>query len=260
MDLFFNELSIEEKTAISKDSVLIFVKVYRALLKYEITTCRIASEDNHKLHQMIQSMPDFLNISNFYFSFFRSPYESEKVEEKQDEYFTHEWLYNGRSCIGLPLAAILNVAALSIYEVGWSDAFVHITKDGEANTVRNISLEQHVDIHIPQIQTSGETELIESNLQIEDKKISLRDDHGKDILMDFSRRLIKCPYVVGVMNSLPFNSHERRFIKRIREEGLIEIVLPWTDEGLGVVVKTTGRTIKETEMIGRIIKETYGGI
>jgi hypothetical protein len=41
---------------------------------------------------------------------------------------------------------------------------------------------------------------------------------------------------------------------------LIEIVLPWTDKGYGIVVKTTGRTIKETEMIGKIIMEEYGGI
>ena len=75
--------------------------------------------------------------------------------------------------------------------------------------------------------------------------------------MDFSKRLIRCPYVVGVINSLPFNSHERKFIKRIREEGLIEIVLPWTDKGYGVVVKTTGRTIKETE--ARSLSEIEGG-
>lgn len=238
----------------------VFVKVYRALLKYEITSCRISSEDNHKLHQMIQSMPDFLNIRNFYFSFFRSPYESDEVENEQNEYFEHEWLYNGKSCIGLPLAVILNSASLSIYEPDWGDAFVYITRDNDACDVRNISIEQHVDIHIPQIQVSGELELVESDLQIEDKKISLRDDHGIDVLMDFSKRLIRCPYVIGVINSLPFNSHERKFIKRIRDEGLIEIVLPWTDKGYGIVVKTTGRTIKETEMIGKIIMEKYGGV
>lgn len=151
--------------------------------------------------------------------------------------------YDRVNLIGLPLAVILKSAALSIHESDWSDAFTFITKDGEKVTVRNISIEQHVDIHIPQIQTSEEPELVESDLQIEDKKISLRDDHGADVLMDFSKRLVRCPYVVGVINSLPFNSHERRFIKRIRGEGLIEIVLPWTDKGYGVVVKTTGRTM-----------------
>ena len=39
-----------------------------------------------------------------------------------------------------------------------------------------------------------------------------------------------------------------------------DIVLPWTDKGYGVVVKTTGRTLRETERIGEIIEERYGGI
>lgn len=132
--MFFNELSIEGDENIRREAVLAFVKVYRTLLKYEITTCRISSEDNHRLHQMIQSMPDF------------------------------------------------------------------------------------------------------------------------------SKRLCECPYVEGIVNSLPFNSHERKFIRRVREGGLIEIVLPWTDKGYGIVVKTTGRTIRETEMIGRIIEEKYGRV
>lgn len=102
--------------------------------------------------------------------------------------------------------------------------------------------------------------MIESDLQSKDKRISLRNDHGADILADFSKRLIKCPYVVGVINSLPFNSYERKFIRKIREDGLIEIVLPWTDKGYGIVVKTTGRTMKETEKIGKIIMEEYGGV
>lgn len=260
MDLFFNELSIEEKDRLSKETVLVFARVYRALLKYKITTCRISPEDNNKLHQMIQNLPDFLNIRNFYFSFFRSPYESEDVENKQDEFLEHDWFYNDRNCVGLPLALILNSAALSIYESEWDKAFVPIVKDGAADEVRNISAEQHVDIHIPQILPEEEPELVECGLRIEEKKVMLRDDHGKDVLMDFSKRLIRCPYVVGVVNSLPFNPHERKFIKRIRSEGLIEIVLPWTDKGYGIIVKTTGRTIAETEAIGKIIEEGYGGV
>lgn len=91
MDLFFNELSLEGKESIKIKSALMLVKVYRALLKYNITTCRIDSADNVKLFQMIQNMPDSFNIRNFYFSFFRTPYESEIVEKEQDEYYAHNW-------------------------------------------------------------------------------------------------------------------------------------------------------------------------
>lgn len=178
----------------------------------------------------------------------------------QDEFLEHSWIYDGRSCIGLALASILNSASLSIYATKWNTEFVDILKDDNINVVRNICTERHVDIHIPQLQLDEEPELIETDLRVEDKRISLRHDHGMDVLTEFSKRLVRCPYVVGVINSLPFNPSERKFIRKIRDDGLIEIVLPWTDQKYGVVVKTTGRNIKETKRIGEIISEEYGGI
>ena len=75
---------------------------------------------------------------------------------------------------------------------------------------------------------------------------------------DFSKHLVQCPYLVGIVNSLPYNPYECKFTKKVRENGLIEIVLPWTDKGYGIVVKTTGRTLRETEKIAEIIQEEYG--
>ncbi|MCI9296876.1 MAG: hypothetical protein HFI10_05480 [Lachnospiraceae bacterium] len=260
MELFFNELSISGKENIGSESVLSLINVYRALRKYNITTCRIDSGDNLKLFRMIQNMPDSLNIKNFYFSFFRPPYESANVEQEQDEYYCHNWSYNERPCIGLALASILNSAGLSICENDWNAAFVHLRKDDDIKTVRNICTEEHVDIHIPQLQSEKESELVETDLQIEDKKIALRHDHGMAVLTEFSKRLIRCPYVIGIVNSLPFNPSERKFIRKVRDDGLIEIVLPWTDQKYGVVVKTTGRNIKETKRISEILSERYGNI
>ncbi len=260
MELFFNELSLIGKESIDNVSIMELIKVYRSLRQYNITTCRIDSVDNLKLFQMIQNMPDSLNIRNFYFSFFRPPYESMAVEQIQHEYFGHEWLLDDEPCIGLALAHILNSAGLSIYETKWNMAFIHLMKDNDIKAVRNICTERHVDIHISQLQLGEEPELIETDLQVEDKRISLRHDHGMDVLTEFSKRLIRCPYVIGVINSLPFNPSERKFIRKIRDDGLIEIVLPWTDQKYGVVVKTTGRNIRETKRIGEIINERYGGI
>ncbi len=261
MDLFFNELSVDERNSINQESISILVEIYRELQNYGITTCRIDSEDSFRLLQMIQDMPNFMNVKNFYFSFFRAPYESETVERQQDIYLEHDWTYNSKACIGLALASVLDSAGLSIYEEKWNIAFVELKRDEDEVRVRNICKKEHVDQHIPQLQLDEEPELIECTLKFEEKRISLRKDHGQDVLMDFSRRLIRCPYVVGIVNSLPFSpNNRRRFIKRVHNDGLIEIVLPWTDEGYGVVVKTTGRNIRETERIGQIIYEEYGGI
>ena len=254
------ELSISGKESIGGASILALIRTYRTLREYDITTCRIDSIDNLRLFQMIQNMPDSLNIKNFYFSFFRPPYESASVEQEQDEYYSHNWSYGDRPCIGLALASILNSAGLSIYESEWNAAFIHLMKDEDIEIVRNICTNEHVDIHIPQLQSEGEPELIETDLRIEDKKITLRHDHGMDVLTEFSKRLIKSPYVISIVNSLPFNPSERKFIRKIRDDGLIEIVLPWTDQKYGVVVKTTGRNIKETKRISEILNERYGGI
>lgn len=260
MELFFNELSLVGKESIDVNSILELIKVYRSLRQYNITTCRIDSTDHMKMFQMIQNMSDSLNIRNFYFSFFRPPYESMAVEQIQDEYYGHDWFCDNMPCIGLALASILYSVSLSIYDTKWNTEFVHIMKDDEINTARNICTEGHVGIHILQLQSDKEPELIETDLQVEDKRISLRHDHGMDVLTEFSKRLIRCPYVVGVINSLPFNPSERKFIRKIHDNGLIEIVLPWTDQRYGVVVKTTGRNIRETERIAEIINEKYGSI
>lgn len=260
MELYFNELSIAEKENINRHEVIALADVYRELRKHEITTCRISHEDHFKLHQMIQGVPEFLNVGNFYFSFFRSPYESETVEKGQNEYLEHEWSYNGKICYGLPLAVILNSAVLSISDEEWNKSFICISKDDSIEKARNICTGEQVTEHIPLILAEQNTELVESTLRAEDKKISLRDDHGKDVLMDFSKRLIRCSYVEGVINSLPFNSHERKFIRKICEDGLIEIVLPWTDKGYGLVAKTTGRTKNETKRIAELIEDKYGKI
>lgn len=258
MDLFFNEFSIKDIEDIGNDSIAVLVKVYKALVKYGVTTCRIASEDNARLFQIISNVPDSVNVKNFYFSFFRSPYESKQVEQKQEDYYRHSWFYDEEECLGFALAFLLDSASFSIYSPDWNIPFVEILKDKDLICVRNICVDKHADMHIPQLQNKTEIKLLKCELQISDKKIVLRNDHGMDVLEDFSKRLVRYPYLIGVVNSLPYNPYERKFIKRVRENGLIEIVLPWTDKGYGVVVKTTGRTIRETEKIAEIIEEEFG--
>jgi len=90
------------------------------------------------------------------------------------------------------------------------------------------------------------------------KKISFRDDHGTDVLMDKSRQLVNSGYVVEIVNSLPFNPSGRKFAERAFADGLLHVRLPWTDEGLGMVVRTTGRNLVQTERIAARLEDRYG--
>lgn len=106
-------------------------------------------------------------------------------------------------------------------------------------------------------EQSGDIQLVESSISASEKSISLRNDHGKEVLQRFAERLCCSPYVIKIVNSLPYNPDETKFIRKITAIGLIEIVLTNTDKGLGLVVKSTGRNHKETEAIAKVLKEEF---
>lgn len=96
-----------------------------------------------------------------------------------------------------------------------------------------------------------------NNKKPEDKEIHLRNDHGKDILMRWAKKLVNNPYVEEIVNSLPFSPRTTNPIKKVYDNGLVEIVFTETDAGYGMVLKTTGRNRKETEEISKILKSRY---
>lgn len=104
----------------------------------------------------------------------------------------------------------------------------------------------------------AEIVLLKTEIPCEEKKIHLRDDHGYDKLHAFAKRLIASPYVCEVVNSLPFNPSARDFVRAVKNDGLIELVLTSTDEGYGLVVRTTGRNQRETESIASLLQEQFG--
>lgn len=92
----------------------------------------------------------------------------------------------------------------------------------------------------------------------EDKQIKLRDDHGKDELEAHAQKLCRSPYVVGIVNSLPFHPNAKDYIHKVCPKGIINIVLTSTDRGIGLAVKTTGENLRETQRIAEHLKEKYG--
>lgn len=92
----------------------------------------------------------------------------------------------------------------------------------------------------------------------ERKSISLRDDHGKDVLLKFSKKICRSPYVRKVINSLPFNPKQINPILNTTPSGIVEFVLTWTDKGFGVCIQTTGRNLAETNTIALHLQKEFG--
>lgn len=97
----------------------------------------------------------------------------------------------------------------------------------------------------------------DSRIKQANKKKSLRNDHGKDVLEKFADRILKEPYIIEVINSLPFNPKAKDMIKDVSEDGLIQLVLNHTDKGLGMVIKTTAESRMEALYQAAYIRKKY---
>lgn len=257
METFINELSVRKDLFCAYADAKDLKETYRGLREIGITTCWAENSVLSNIIQSAECYPQGRDIKNLIFSFFHSPYsKSELARSKEDEYLTSEWRYKGETCAGLAMSHLTDSLSFSFRGEDWNE-FVVIRKDGSTVKVRNASCERHVIVHRPWIETFNKVELLKSNLTPNQKSIKLRDDHGKDLLSQFAKKLCNSDYVIGVVNSIPFNCKEKSFIRKCKEDGKIECVLTWTDAGYGLVVQTTGRNQKETERIAEILNREY---
>lgn len=258
VELYFNELSIKFINHIEYDELLSIVEIYKWLKKYNVNTCRIDKKDQEKFLSIIEKNLYSKEYKDFYFSFFKIPFESQEVMNKEEQYYLHDWLYKEEKCFGLAVAYLMQSICFSIDYKNWNESHIIIKIDENEEKVKNISTVEHVKFHFSDQKNALSIELVKCEIPYSEKKVHLREDHGIDKLKVFANKVLHSPYVIEVVNSLPYNPHERKFIKDIKDNGLVELVLPWTDQGLGLVIKTTGSTKEETRRIAQILEEEYG--
>ena len=281
MDLIFNELSFLHKAEDEYNA--------RSIMEKLLDSCKLAKKlgafgglrvrldffvaelaENYTVNNWLTDHSVSRNYKNLLLSLKRYPYVDENDEGIEDRFIQNYYYLtapevadlHGLEVEGLAVAFLYNTLAISLASnVFWRQTKINLLERIGSNEqivqVRHISSLDHVQEHEDWIESCRPVELVESKLAETEKEISLRDDHGKDILQIFSQKLLHSPYVEKVINSLPFNPHDRNFIKNISPDGTIEIVLIWTDRGLGCVLQTTGRNLQETNKIADILEDTF---
>jgi hypothetical protein len=275
MELVFNELTCRPY---AKDftscysRIKQFVETYKASephgfkrVRFQPALDQIFLEDSYTLN-------DFLRDSRaktfaiIMLSIYRYPFIDNDTKE-EDQYIQNDFsiLKEGNKLHVHGLAAAYLYRTMGIgfcSEAFWDALLFSLQMEGDEEKcvkILSVSKPEHFGEKIFlewKAQAIG-VQLIACDTPITDKRISLRDDHGKDVLQKFAERLVHSPYVVEIVNSLPYNPNENKFIRSVRFDGLVEIVLTDTDKGLGLVVKTTGRNLRETEAIAKILAERY---
>jgi len=276
MELIFNELSemplCSNKTEVF-ERVDRFIATYKEANKFGFNKIRF-----HKGYESFNllenyTLSDYSNEAQhsrtkglLLRGLFKMPFIHDHSEEEKQYIESSFVLKKDKAEInpyGLAAAYLYSVPAISfLSEVFWEDCVFDITikaSEEKQEKIYCISKPEHLNEQslIDFIESNFPVELSETQLVAEKKTIKLRDDHGKDILEDFSKRIVNSKYVVSVINSLPYNPNCRNFIKEVYPDGKIEIVLTKTDKGLGLVIKSTGRNLRETENIAKRLTEEF---
>jgi hypothetical protein len=273
MELAFNELTCQPY---AKDftgcysRVEQFVKTYKASephgfrrVRFQPAFDRIFLKDSYTLGDFVKD-PHVRTLAAILFNIYRHPFIDDGSEE-EGRYIQNDFsiLKDGNKLRAHGMAAAYLYGTIGIGfcpETFWEALQFSLQIEGDEEKcvrVLSVSKPEHFEeeTFLEWKAQNVETQLM--TCDIPDKRISLRNDHGKDALQKFAERLIHSPYVVGIINSLPYNPHESKFIRNVTSDGIVEIVLTNTDDGLGLVVKTTGRNLRETEAIAKILDERY---
>jgi hypothetical protein len=234
-------------------------------VRFQAALDQILLKDNFSLNDFVNG-PRTKTLAAIMLSIYRYPFIDDDTEEEERYIQNNFFLLKDGNKIpvhGLAAAYLYQTTGIGFCsEPFWEVLQFELQIEGSEKgcvEIISVSKPEHFEeqIFLEWKNQSAEIRLTECNIPVTDKRISLRDDHGQNVLQKFAERLILSPYVIGIVNSIPYNPHKNRFIRKIKPDGLIEIVLVNTDEGLGLVIKTTGRNYKETEAIAQILQTEF---
>lgn len=278
MDLVFNELSILPLAVNRTESynrVFEFINTFKKASAYGFKRIRFEKQYNEIDLSQGYTLGDFCGettdrkLKSLLLGLRKYPFIDNDTEQEnsyiQNEYYL-EKNGNKEKCYGLAAAYLYSTSGIGFpSESFWEQVkFSLIIENCDTGNMTEkdifcLSMERHVNDSGFQswLENLNDVILITSDILPHEKEIKLRDDHGKDKLNAFAERLVLSPYIIKVINSLPFNRNDKKFIKRIYPDGKIELVLTNTDAGNGMIIQTTGRNKRETEEIACILEKKY---
>lgn len=280
MELLFNELSIQPLSAdkyqandkmklFSEAAAIARQKGFRNIRSH-FAANQIGLAPDYSLYDWLNNKAGVPEIyRNYLYGMIIQPFIRDEDEEVVNDYIEANYYFEDEgsniiktTCIGLASAYLYETPAISLTSLPiWKQTQLQIIiEKGEATStanVYNISLKESFDDpDIAEfIENIGEIELIETTIPHNEKSIHLRDDHGKDKLLELAKRMVRSPYVIEIPNSLPFDRYGRNFIRKVYPDGRIDITLLDEDDHYSMMIFTTGRNMRETKAIARILED-----
>jgi len=282
MELVFNELSfspISENRILACERVNQFIKTYGHAMESGFNGIRFSLDFSEIELAAGFTLLDWLSYSDqrilkdLLLAARRYPFIKEEDVGEQHEYLAYSYYFEdvenritARKSDGLAAAHIYSTLAISFAGfASWEKNLLTLRKvrDEDSATelveIRNVFSPSCLEADPVEklIEEITEIVLIETDIPADDKPMHFKPDHGTDTLAAFGKRIRKSPHVVSIVNSLEWNPRFPRFILEVFPNGIVHVVLYWTDRGLGMAIQTTGRNFRETDTIARLLQNKY---
>ena len=283
MSVYFNELTLDESAAQNVRLLRSFRKVWARFCEESKGIGKRILVDEKTLARLSDALYDGElrgdpELMQFVATVLNRPYcTTDKTwpEEIRDHFLGSEFSINisprrTEECRTLGWAYLNDSVTLGFESSHFWSSLVHrITESSLEDEDRHLSVlcitkERHVND--PLLQEWIASQRLPENISFpdacklkpEEKKIHYRDDHGREILDEFARKLVRNKYVVAVVNSIPWQSRCDHFIlSPVRPDGIVNVCLHWYDEGYGLAVQTTARGISQTALVAKLLEEEF---
>jgi len=282
MEMIYNELSnlpLAENRTLANKKVFLLIECYKKARQNGFDKIRftkmfheIEVAEGYTLQQWLDTT-DHRNLKDLILGARTYPFIKPEDIWAEEEYILNHFYFENAEiliekteCLGLAAAYLYNTIAVSFSESQiWERNTLSISKVNDETLLSEVvdvfnvfSIDCFEQNKIRTfIERIGDVILVDSILKPDEKPIHLRSDHGTDVLIAFAKQIRNNKHVNGIINSLPWNNRVTSFIRRVYPNGLIEVVLFWTDEGFGMVIQATGRNLRETQEIANILEEEY---
>jgi hypothetical protein len=279
MKLFLNELSIEPKSS-DKYGVYEIMKTFAHTVSVakrqgfrsiytDFYPYQIELSPDYSLKDWLTDKGVSLELKSLLFDFVQPPYIDENDEAIFEKYIDAQFFFEDAenefpktNCIGISAAHLYETMAISFNSAKqWRNTQLPLQIQKEEITtteqVFNVSSKHSFEDATLKafIENLGELVLEKTEIEPNDKSITLfGDHHGKEHLQPLADKLVKSPYVVEI-KSTGFGGNS--FIRKIFDNGVLEIVVMKRDERFALWVQTTGRNYRETEAIAQNLRERY---
>ena len=274
MDLYFNELSVSGLTEDTiYERVVLFANVVREARQQGFRNVRFEKDMRGIMLGHNLSFAKFCEnnskdpIIKALFSIQGYPYFTD--EEGEASFVLNDYCVimpdgHKESVYGLAAAVYYNSCGVSFNTTQW-EGLIHkvvIVSGDITRTSLVLSLSEMAHFYTKEFSDWAdaflpEPELIRSKSIPLDKKISLQDHHGKDILFEFSKRLVRSPFVEEIISSIERKPNEKDFIFSLHDGNLIDIRLI-KHGGIGVRVRTTAKNERQLSAIAKRLEEQFG--